>query len=199
VGKLAHGCYHSVEKQGWGDDGTSLHPWHCCEYADWRNPNADSRWYNVYDNLVSLRGNSEPWMLADQIGSLYEYYGKQYKISRWRWGPHISYCDDWLVTCINWKHVYACGTHPTTSGLNWTLKSCDEQGCSGYTAGCAYSINPNQGWPWGGGSASSAAEPAIPAKLSTPATYGSVASCGRCGAFRFSALARLGNYWLATP
>jgi hypothetical protein len=197
VGKLAHGGYHSQEEQGFGDDGTSLNPWHCCEYADWRDPTENSKWYNAYDNLVSLRG-SEPWMLADRIGSLYEYYGKQYKISKWLWGPHISYCDDWWFGCQNWTHVYACGTHPTTSGLNWTLKSCDEEGCSGYVAWkCAYSIYPNQGWPWGG-TASSAVESATFVKPATPATYGSVASCSSCGASRFAALVRLGNYWLAT-
>ena len=70
VGKLAHGCYHSQEEQGFGDDGTSLWPWHCCEYADWRNPVDASKWSNVHENLVSLRGNSEPWMLADRIGSI---------------------------------------------------------------------------------------------------------------------------------
>ncbi len=199
VGKLAHGCYHSRENEGFGYDGTSMHPWHCCEYADFRNPIDNSKWKKTYDNLVSLRG-SEPWMSADRIGSLYEFYGKEYEISQWRWGPHISYCDDWLFDCLNWTHVYACGTHPTASGLNWTLQSCSAQGCEGCVVGdCWYSdcitgnVNPDQGWPWGGGAASSAGESA------SPATGGAVASCGRCGASRFSALARLGNYWLATP
>jgi hypothetical protein len=149
VGKLAHGCYHSQEEQGFGDDGTSLWPFHCCEYADWRNPVDASKWSNAHENLVSLRGNSEPWMLADRIGSTYEYNGEDHTVQNWLWGPHISYCDDWFIVCVNWTHVYACGTHPTMEDLDWTLASCDEEGCHGYVAGkCVYSINPDQGWPW---------------------------------------------------
>jgi hypothetical protein len=149
VGKVAHGCYHSQEEQGFGDDGTSLWPWYCCEYADWRNPVDASKWPNANENLVSLRENSESWMLADHIGSTYVYNGEEYVIENWLWGPHISYCDDWFFVCVNWTHVYACGTHPTMEDLNWTLESCDEEGCRGYVPGeCVYSINPDQGWPW---------------------------------------------------
>ncbi|MHC4087997.1 MAG: right-handed parallel beta-helix repeat-containing protein [Planctomycetota bacterium] len=196
VGKVGHGNYHSMACL-W--EGT---PYYCCEYVDCRTPDENTKWRIAYKNLVNLSGNSEPWILADRIGSLYEYYGKKYEISQWRWGPHISYCDDGLFTCNNWKHVNACGNHPTNSGLDWTLKSCDGVGCG--ASKCEGLIDRdypqpayyNEGWPWGG-AASSAAVSATPAKPATPKTYGSVASCGRCGTSRFGALVRLGNYWLA--
>ena len=139
VGKLAHGNYHDDTHSGW----LAGTPSQCCEYADYRNPTRNSKWYNTYQNLVSLRG-SEPWMLADRIGSDVSYNGRECRVVPWRWGPHISYRGWWF----KWKHIEACGTHPTIEHLDWALKSCDEQGCKGYTAACAYSINPNQGWPW---------------------------------------------------
>jgi parallel beta-helix repeat protein len=195
VGKLGHGNYHNDDHSGWMY-GT---PSHCCQYADYRDETEESKWYNTYDNLVSLRG-SEPWMLADRIGSLYEYYGVEYIISAWRWGPHISFCHLWNIgdLCIDWHHTSACSTHPTVDyPMDWDIDSCKAEGCRDYDCeGLVYTPplpDYNQGWPWGGGAASSAAERA------SPVTGGAVASCGRCGASRFSALVRLGNYWLATP
>jgi len=149
VGKLSHGNWHSNETSClWTDE-----PYHCCEYADCRTPDENTKWYNAYQNLVSLRG-SEPWMLADRIGSTYEYYGHEYGIYSWRWGPHISYCDDWLFVCLDWTHVYACSTHPTNEPFNWTIASCDGDGCG--TSVCEGLINRdypepiyyNEGWPW---------------------------------------------------
>ena len=146
VGKIGHGNYHSNEISGWMA-GT---PSHCCEYADFRNPHSDTIWYNTYENLVSLRGDAEPWMLADHIGSLYRYQGQEYTITHWRWGPHISYCDWWLFGCMDWEHTYACQTHPTTYNLNWNLQSCSAEGCG--TCCCkglvyTHDADYNQGWP----------------------------------------------------
>jgi hypothetical protein len=194
VGKVGHGCYHGQGNQGFGDDGISLWPYYCCEYADWRDPTENSKWYNAYDNLVSLRG-SEPWMLADRIGSLYEYYGVEFIISHWRWGPHISYKGWWC----KWVHLDACGNHPTIAPFDWTISSCDGVGCG--TSKCEGEIDKdydepayyNEGWPWEGGSMGSAAEPVSLARGST------MASCGSCGVSRFGAFVRLGDYWLATP
>ncbi len=150
VGKMAHGCYHTDDHSGWMV-GT---PSHCCEYADYRNEKPTTIWYNANENLVSLRGNSEPWMLADRIGSQYEYDGKQYTIIDWRWGPPIQYCNSrFWGSCIDWETTLACGTHPTTDkDLRWGLPSCngDPEGCGGYKASCPYVGTPdyNQGWPW---------------------------------------------------
>jgi len=127
VGKTAHGSYHSRDHSGWMV-GT---PSHCCEYADYRNPDFASVWVNTNDNLVSLSLNEESWMSADNVGSMYEYEGHKYKILGWQWGP----LED------------ACFTHPTNESLNWYLQSCSEEGCSGYTFLCAYSANYNQDWP----------------------------------------------------
>lgn len=189
VGKTAHGCYHSQEEQGFGDDGTSLWPHHCCEFADWRNPVEGSKWYNVNENLVSLRG-SEPWMLADRLGSSYQYDGREYKVLHWRWGPHISYCVfRFLGGCTDWTHVEACGTHPTSTTSDWSLASCKGQGCRGYTEGCAYSINPNQGWPWGDGTEV--------AQLAAKALAEPIQSdCGSCGSIPLSTVVHLGEQWL---
>jgi len=147
VGKLGHGNYHSNEISGWMA-GT---PHHCCEYADYRNPKSSTIWSNTYDNLVSLRGAEEPWMIADPIGSTYEYQSDLYTITNWRWGPHISYCDFWLLGCWKWKHTYACQTHPTTYNLNWDLGSCSAEGCG--TNNCqglvyTHDAHYNQDWPW---------------------------------------------------
>lgn len=148
VGKLAHGSYHNQEHSGWMA-GT---PHHCCEYADYRNPTINTVWANVQDNLVSLRGNSEPWMLADRIGSTFKFDGSDYVIVNWGWGPHISYCDWWLFGCMDWEHNYAPMTHPTIDTLNWDLLSCDEEGCGDtYCEGLIYDENGvyfNQSWPW---------------------------------------------------
>lgn len=155
VGKLGHGSYHDQTKSGWMA-GT---PHHCCEYADYRNPHSDTTWWNTYDNLVALAGNSEPWMLADRVGSPYEYNGAEYTITAWRWGPHISYCNfggDW---CSDWEHNYAPGTHPTIGystnpPLGWEAHSCSAEGCGDeYCNGLLYQaggIYLNQGWPWDG-------------------------------------------------
>ena len=147
VGKIGHGNYHSNEISGWMA-GT---PSHCCEYADYRNPHSDTIWYNTNENLVSLRGDAEPWMLADHIGSIYRYQSQEYTITNWRWGPHISYCDWWLFGCMDWEHTYACQTHPTTYNLNWNLQSCSAEGCG--TCCCkglvyTHDADYNQGWPW---------------------------------------------------
>jgi hypothetical protein len=197
VGRLSHGNWHSDESSClWAGEA-----YHCCTYADCRTPDANTIWRTANENLVSLSGNSEPWMRADRIGETYEFSGREYTISDWRWGPHISY----EPYPFKWEHTHASGTHPTTETFNWTIASCDEEGCgTDYCEGLISRNYPsprpyyNQGWPWWG-SASSAAESATFATSATSATYGSVASCGRCGASRFSALARLGNYWLATP
>jgi hypothetical protein len=152
VGKLSHGNWHNNENDClWGED----EPYHCCTYADCRTPDANTIWSTVYQNLVSLSGNSEPWMLADRIGSLHEYYGSEYEIASWRWGPHISYCMDSF--CADWEHRNACGTHPTTASFNWTIASCDGEGC-GTTAECCFPyldcesypspIDYDEGWPW---------------------------------------------------
>jgi hypothetical protein len=156
VGKLGHGSYHSNEISGWMV-GT---PHHCCKYADYRNPEGTTIWDNTYLNLVSLRGNSESWLLADQIGSPYPYNGNEYIISAWNWGSHISYCDGHICACFlwwcwcwcaNWEQTYACSTHPTTTSLNWDKHSCDGDGCG--TNNCeglvyTHSAYYNQGWPW---------------------------------------------------
>jgi hypothetical protein len=153
VGKIAHGCYHTDDHSGWMV-GT---PSHCCEYADYRNEKPGTIWYNANENLVSLRGNSEPWMLADRIASEYEYDGKKYTIIDWQWGPPIEYCvSRFWGSCIDWETTLACGTHPTTDGTNpplhWGVPSCngDPEGCGGYKASCPYVGTPdyNQGWPW---------------------------------------------------
>jgi hypothetical protein len=201
VGRLSHGNWHS------DPPGTSClwegSVYHCCEYAACRTPDVNSIWRTAYQNLVSLRGNSEPWMLADRIGSHYEYDGQEYIISNWRWGPHISYCDNWLFGCLDWGHTYASKGHLTIRPLDWTIASCHNE-----KAGCGidrcvvdgwfdqYYPSPayfNEGWPWEGGAASSGDESAI------PATGWAVASCGRCGDSRFAALVQLGDYWLVTP
>ncbi len=146
VGKLAHGNYHNDDHSGWMV-GT---PSHCCEYADYRDQVESSKWLSTYDNLVSLRG-SEPWMLADRIGSLYEYYGQQYKISKWRWGPHISWC--YSPFCTTWHHTSACGTHPTVHyPMDWDIDSCKYEGCRDHDCkGLVYTAplpDYNQDWPW---------------------------------------------------
>jgi len=156
VGKLGHGIYHSNEISGWMV-GT---PHHCCEYADHRNPKENTIWDNTYLNLVSLRGTSESWMQADHIGSSYTYNGSEYIITGWNWGPHISYCDGHLKACFlwwcwswcaNWEHTTACSTHPTDDRLDWTIRSCDGEGCG--TNNCeglvyTHDAHYNQGWPW---------------------------------------------------
>lgn len=147
VGKLGHGSYHSRDHSGWMV-GTAHH---CCHYADYRNPNAGSIWYTTDMNLVSLRGDSESWLRADRVGSRYELNGNDYTVTSWRWGPHVSYCVWYLFGCMDWEHNYAPGTHPTVDRLDWTLRSCDGEGCG--TSDCSglvypYSVNFNQGWPW---------------------------------------------------
>ena len=144
VGKLAHGPYHSQEEMGFGDDGTTLHPWHCCEYADWRNHTDDTRWFNVYENLVSLR-DTLYWMRADSSQTFW-HNGKEYDVLPWRWGTSVPY----LAGGCEWEHQDACGTHPTVWPFGWKAPhaSCDGAGCQGYRGGCAYSINPDLGWPW---------------------------------------------------
>lgn len=137
VGKLGHGNYHSNDISGWMA-GT---PHHCCEYADYRNPKSNTIWYNTTGKLVSLRENTESWMLADHIGSSYYYNGEEYTIAFWRWGPHISYCDWWLFGCMDWEHTYASGNHPTTYNLNWDLGSCSGEGCG--TKDCKGLVYPH--------------------------------------------------------
>ncbi len=152
VGRLSHGSWHSDEVSClWSGEA-----YHCCEYADCRTPDGNSVWYNTYQNLVSLRGDAEPWLTADKVGSNYEYNGKEYKISYWRWGPHISYCDWQFFGCRDWVHTDACGTHPTIDTLGWEMSSCDETGCG--TDRCVVphwfdqyyptDVYYNQGWPW---------------------------------------------------
>ena len=141
VGKLGHGCYHGQELSGWMT-GT---PHQCCQYADFRNPVSQSVWTNTYDNLVNLDENSEPWMLADRIGSLYEHNGKKYKIESWRWGPHISYKGWWC----KWEHVKACSNHPTVAKLDWSIKSCEGVGCgTRHCEGLVYTRNADFNQPW---------------------------------------------------
>ena len=147
VGKLSHGSYHSNEISGWMV-GT---PHHCCYYADYRNPKESTIWNNTYLNLVSLRGTSESWMRADHIGSSYAYNGSDYIITGWRWGPHISYCNFGGGCCSDWEHNMACSTHPTGSQLNWTMGSCNDEGCgTNNCQGLVYTHDAyyNQGWPW---------------------------------------------------
>ncbi len=147
VGRLAHGNYHNTANGGWMY-GT---PHHCCEYADSRNSNANTLWTNIADNLVSLRSNSEPWMLSDPTNATYELGGITYTIADWDWGPHVSYCDWWLFGCMDWKHNYASGTHPTNVTYDWSLRSCNSTGCGvGDCRGLDYPEDAyfNQPWLW---------------------------------------------------
>ncbi|MFC1799327.1 T9SS type A sorting domain-containing protein [Candidatus Eisenbacteria bacterium] len=159
VGKLGHGNYHNDDHSGWMV-GT---PHHCCHYADYKNETEDSIWRNAGENLVSLRGNSEPWMFADRIGSTFTYNSHEYEVAHWRWGPHISYCDDWFFVCVNWTHVDACGTHPTADyPLDWDKASCKDEGCRDHDCSGLVYTSPlpdyNQGWPWGSGLLTSATD-----------------------------------------
>jgi len=149
VGKYAHGCYHNQDCSGWMA-GT---PSQCCDYADYRNPNANTWWYSG-QNLVSLAAHSESWMLADRIGSKYQYLGQEYTIVSWHWGPPHRWCplcpcgDNWWQW--DWSLTHACSTHPTTDVLRWSMPSCHSWGCGGYRASCPYSCDydHNQTWPW---------------------------------------------------
>ena len=148
VGKIGHGNYHSNEISGWMA-GT---PHYCCEYADYRNPHSNTIWYNTTDNLVSLRGDSEPWLhgRSHWIRSTI-IMASSYTISSWRWGPHISYCDWWMFGCMDWEHNTACSTHPTTYNLAWSMRSCSAEGCG--ESDCnwlpySHDAHYNQGWPW---------------------------------------------------
>ena len=136
VGKLAHGSYHDRTFGGFGA-GT---PFHCCEYADYRNPSADSIWTTTRDYLVSLDRNSEPWMLADREGSPFEHEGRQYTIDKWRWGPHISYKN--VPVFGKWHHELGCGTHPTIEALGENTPSCEGTGC-GVVKTCGPSRYPH--------------------------------------------------------
>lgn len=141
VGKLGHGSYVSNDDPSCWMQGT---PHHCCEYADCRNPAGDT-WWDTNLNLVSLSGNSEPWMLADRIGSDYD----GHEIAQWLWGPRITGTD-------------ACSTHPTIHHLpTWDIASCNSGGCGTWECkGLCYLIDPwppwichgffsfNEGWPW---------------------------------------------------
>jgi hypothetical protein len=149
VGRVGHGSYHSQDHGGFGDGG----PYYCCEYADHRNPTADTWWY-THQNLISLDANSESWMPADRIGSQYEYGGSSYTIKHWRWGPLHAYCNVTFILCVDWEQETACGNHPTIDPMDWTLSSCKGMGCG--TARCegfiprkyAYPVYFNQSWPW---------------------------------------------------
>jgi hypothetical protein len=148
VGKLGHGSYHSQDCSGWmaGD-------WHhCCEYADYRNPNEYTVW-DTHLNLVDLGGNSESWMLADRTGALYNFNGVDYTITNWNWGPLHAYCNVWIGGCVDWEHSTGVSTHPTVARLDWTIPSCNGEGCNTnprYCKSLVYDCNTqhNQGWPW---------------------------------------------------
>ena len=157
VGKLGHGSYHTNASPSCWMLGT---PSHCCQYADCRNPNASTWWYTD-QNLVSLNSNSQPWMLADRVGSTYEVNGQQYQIRSWRWGPVHAFCHTFQFICCawddqcccDWSFVASCGTHPTVDSLDWTIPSCDGTGCG--QADCSGLVYPheadwNQPWPWDG-------------------------------------------------
>jgi hypothetical protein len=136
VGKLAHGSYHTDARPNCWMKGT---PHHCCDYADCRHPTGDTWWYTNL-NLVSLSGNSEPWMLADRIGSDYD----GYRIEQWQWGETLAYY--WG----GWKSTPACGTHPTIRPT-WEIASCNGPGCyAKYCEGLIYDAvaDWDEGWPW---------------------------------------------------
>ena len=145
VGKIAHGSYHSQDCSGWMA-GT---PSQCCEYADYRDPNSIT-WWNTSQNLVDLDSNSEAWMLADRQYQSYNYNGTLYTIVPWYWGPLHSWCALCGTPCNDWRQETACGTHPTTVDIIWSLKSCGGVGCGGYKALCPYNCtyNHNNGWIW---------------------------------------------------
>ncbi len=145
VGKKAHGTYHNDDLSGYGGLGSALN---CCEYADYRNEVDSSKWYNANDNLVSLNLNSEEWMLADRIGSTYEYNGQEYTIwnihessGTWRWGP----CN-WYETVTDVVCEPSCGTHPTIFPPVWWIPSCGGAGCGDSKVFCP-DRDFDQGWP----------------------------------------------------
>ncbi|MFN2134340.1 MAG: FG-GAP repeat domain-containing protein [Candidatus Promineifilaceae bacterium] len=153
VGKLGHGSYHNQINQGTG----VLTPYHCCEYADYRNPISTTIWRETNLNLVNLDENSESWMLADRIGKPYEYEGQMYEIAGWLWGPIHASCNVTVIECVEWEHETAVGTHPTVDGPDddWKLQSCGGVGCG--TDKCendfldlpyTYPVFLNQSWPW---------------------------------------------------
>lgn len=149
VGKVAHGNYHNRDYQGYGTEGF---PDSCCAYADWRSPNDilwGTVWHTANENLVSLSLDEEPWMLADKIGSMYEYNGKEYEILFWRWGPRLAYCNFWvpLAGCVDWEQTPGCGTHPTKEKLDWSFPSCRDLGCHGWTWDCRTNAKFDMGWP----------------------------------------------------
>jgi hypothetical protein len=153
VGKLAHGSYHSQDCSGFGA-GT---PFQCCELADYRESIKEPLW-ETHLNLVNLDGDSESWLLADRIGSEYMIDGQAYTITGWKWGPLHAWCAYCILStslCVDWEHNTACGTHPTTETIDWTLKSCDgDAGCGILKSECDYDFlggcdyDHNQSWPW---------------------------------------------------
>jgi hypothetical protein len=131
VGKRAHGSYHGPCSAPECSDALPL--LECRYYGDFRNPTA-SDWWDTIGNLVSLQGQSEPWMAADAIGGIFDLSGVDYTTQFWRWGPHISYCEFGgsvlgADVCIDWTHESACGTHPTTSNPGWDMPHCEDDGC----------------------------------------------------------------------
>jgi hypothetical protein len=146
VGEESHGAYHSQACQGWRDG----FPWHCCDFADWREPDAGTVW-DTSGNLVDLEGDSESWMAADRIGDLYSYGEQEYTIRSWNWGPSHNYCE-WIPlpgVCVQ-ATTQACATHPTVQAGDWDKSSCQEYGCGlDQNPKCNYDcFGYDQGWPW---------------------------------------------------
>jgi len=147
VGRLAHGNYHNRKHSGWLA-GTGFE---CCEFADYRDPVPNSVWINTNENLVSLSGNSESWMIAENTGLRYEYKGREYeKKGDWTWGPHISWCSQWFWNpfgdnCLKWNIVKGCRTHPTKDPLHWEIDSCSDAGCGNAKFPCP-EPKFDQGW-----------------------------------------------------
>lgn len=151
VGKTAHGSYHGQEHSG--DMAGSA--WYCCYYNDYRNPSSPQDTWFV-SPLVSLRGNSEWWMLADRIGGTILIGGESRTIRNWLWGPDHRWCDEGTKhVCSKWAVTPGIGTHPTIRSLDWNMTSCEDQGCSlrnsddKKSRGCYLSDDSyEQGWPW---------------------------------------------------
>jgi len=124
VGKVAHGSFHNSCKAPECIDIPGLI---CMYYGDFRNPSLGT-WWDTSSNLVSLRSESELWMLAEQ--SAMQIAGTRYDIATgWRWGPSIRYCNVWILWCWDWESTQGCGTHPSTRALSWSMGHCADDGC----------------------------------------------------------------------
>ena len=127
VGLTAHGSFHKSHDLPWPE--AWLTPTFLCRYFnDFRAPNDDT-WWDTSSNLVSLRSKSELWMLAEP--NTMKIAGKTYGIDPgWRWGQTIRYCKVFtLGICLVSDTKNACGTHPSTRALSWSMSDCEDSGC----------------------------------------------------------------------